>query len=65
MQATVTRLFPVPGSEQPLQGLYLDHHLHTRGSSGRPFIFSNFITSLDGRIAIAADGRDLPGRLTC
>ena len=58
MQAPVTRLYPAPGSEQPLQGLYLDHRLHTRGSIGRPFIFSNFITSLDGRIAIAADGRD-------
>ncbi len=58
MQAPVTRLYPAPGSEQPLQGLYLDHRLHTRGSIGRPFIFSNFISSLDGRISIAADDRD-------
>jgi len=58
MQAPVTRLYPAPGSEQPLQGLYLDHRLHTRGRPGRPFIYSNFITSLDGRIAITADGRD-------
>ena len=58
MQAPVTRLYPAPGNEQPLQGLYLDHRLHARGSPGRPFIYSNFITSLDGRIAITADGRD-------
>jgi riboflavin biosynthesis pyrimidine reductase len=66
MQATITRLYPAPGSEQPLEGLYLDHRLHTRGSPGRPFIFSNFVTSLDGRIAIAADGRDthiVPGAI--
>ena len=66
MQAPVTRLFPAPGSEQPLEGLYLDHRLHTRGSPGRPFIFSNFVTSLDGRIAIAAAGRNthtVPGAI--
>ena len=58
MHAPVTRLYPAPGNEQTLQGLYMDHRLHTRGSIGRPFIFSNFITSLDGRIAIAAVGRN-------
>jgi riboflavin biosynthesis pyrimidine reductase len=66
MQAPVTRLYPAPGSEQPLEGLYLDHRLHTRGNPGRPFIFSNFVTSLDGRIAISADGRDthiVPGAI--
>ena len=55
MHAPVTRLFPAPQSESPLEGLYLDHQLHTRGKD-RPFVYSNFITSLDGRIAIAAAG---------
>ena len=58
MHAPVTRLFPTLGNEQSLEGLYLDHRLHTRGNTGRPFIFSNFVTSLDGRIAIDAEGRD-------
>ncbi len=67
MQAPVTRLYPDPRNEQPLEGLYLDHCLHTRGGPGRPFIFSNFITTLDGRIAIAAAGRSthiVPGATT-
>jgi riboflavin biosynthesis pyrimidine reductase len=58
MQASITRLYPDPGNEQPLEGLYLEHNLHTRGGPGRPFIYSNFITTLDGRIAVAAAGRD-------
>ena len=57
MHAPVTRLYPDPGDTQSLEGLYLAHRLHTRGAPGRPFIFSNFITTLDGRIAIAAAGR--------
>eukprot|EP01006_Ploeotia_vitrea_P066351 TRINITY_DN94803_c0_g1_i1.p1 TRINITY_DN94803_c0_g1~~TRINITY_DN94803_c0_g1_i1.p1 ORF type:complete len:296 (+),score=23.15 TRINITY_DN94803_c0_g1_i1:39-926(+) len=35
--------------EIPLQGYYLRHELHKRP---KPFIYSNFITSLDGRVAI-------------
>jgi riboflavin biosynthesis pyrimidine reductase len=57
METPVTRLYPAPGSEQVLKGLYLEHRLHTRGGPGRPFIYGNFITSLDGRISIAAAGR--------
>jgi riboflavin biosynthesis pyrimidine reductase len=57
METPVTRLYPAPGNDQKLEGLYLDHRLHTRGGPGRPFIYANFITSLDGRIATAAAGR--------
>jgi riboflavin biosynthesis pyrimidine reductase len=57
MQAPVTRLYPSPGEQCPLEGLYLQHQLHTRGRPNRPFVYSNFITSLDGRIAIAANDR--------
>jgi len=52
MQKTITRLYPLPGEQCPLEGLYLQHQLHTRGQADRPFVYSNFITSLDGRIAI-------------
>ena len=57
MQTAVNRLYPSPGEQCPLEGLYLQHHLHTRGQPGRPFVYSNFITSLDGRIAIDASDR--------
>ena len=56
MQAPVTRLLPSPSKAFPLEGLYLDHDLYSKGSPGKPFVYSNFITSLDGRIAIAREG---------
>ncbi len=51
--ATVVQLFPPPSRSLPLKGLYLKHELHLIGQkSGRAFVYANFITSLDGRIAI-------------
>jgi len=58
MQKTITRLYPLPGEQCALEGAYLQHRLHTRGRTGHPFVYSNFITSLDGRIAIASSDRD-------
>ena len=54
MQTPVTRLYPATGEEFPLEGLYLQHHLHLKGQPGTPFVYSNFITSLDGRIALGS-----------
>ena len=49
----LTRLFPPPASERPLQGAYLAHDLRQFAqASGKPFVYSNFVTSVDGRIAI-------------
>lgn len=45
-------LFPAPG-DRPLKGLYLSNELHHCVPGGGAFVYSNFITSLDGRIAIA------------
>ena len=56
MQIPVTRLYPATGEQYPLEGLYLQHHLHLEGQPGTPFIYSNFITSLDGRIALGSSG---------
>lgn len=56
-QATITRLFPPPAAELCLDGLYLEHCLHSRGANGKPYIYSNFVTSLDGRIALASEDR--------
>lgn len=57
MHRSVTRLFPTPAQDIELTGLYLDHRLHMRGTTAQPYVYSNFISSLDGRIAIAVDGR--------
>lgn len=47
---TVQQLFPA-GGELPLHHLYLNHNLRQFGQE-RPFVYANFVTSLDGRIAI-------------
>lgn len=55
VQPPVTRLFPDTGVQVPLQGLYLRHRLHLQGRADKPCVFSNFVSSLDGRIATASD----------
>ncbi len=48
---TVLRMFPGSRQELALQGLYLSLALHRQARSGDLFMYANFITSLDGRIA--------------
>jgi riboflavin biosynthesis pyrimidine reductase len=43
-----------------LEGLYLCHDLRRCRRGGHPFVYSNFISSLDGRIAVAAPRRREP-----
>jgi riboflavin biosynthesis pyrimidine reductase len=57
--AEVIQLYPPASSPVALKGLYLRHRLHEIGRQGSPIIYSNFIATLDGRIALAS-----PGRLT-
>lgn len=47
----LTRLYPGPGAEIPLTGLYLAHDLRRLAPPDRPYIYSDFIQSLDGRIS--------------
>lgn len=49
---TVTRLFPAPRKEIPLEGLYLQHAIQRSQSRRRPLVYTNFIASMDGRIAV-------------
>jgi riboflavin biosynthesis pyrimidine reductase len=56
MDVTVTQLYPAPNSARPLQGLYLAHDLRRHASAERPFVYANFVASLDGRIATAVPG---------
>ena len=61
MAETVQQLYP-NWREHPVRGLYLAHRLHELGRSGLPFVYGNFVSSLDGRIALR-DPRDGEGRL--
>ncbi len=52
MTNQLLRLFPTPSETIPLRGLYLKEKLHLRGEPGHPFVYANFLSSLDGRIAL-------------
>ena len=67
MTTQVTQLYPQSGGHHALQGLYLAHGLHELGSSDKPFIYANFTSSIDGRIAVADSEDDkhyVPSLLT-
>ena len=49
MDATFTRLYPAPPVERPIKGAYLAHDVRALASLDRPFIYANFVSSLDGR----------------
>ena len=51
MAATLLQLFPQV-RETSLRGLYLADELQTLGVPGLPFVYGDFVTSLDGRIAL-------------
>ncbi|HET6725756.1 MAG TPA: dihydrofolate reductase family protein [Gammaproteobacteria bacterium] len=46
------QVFPAPARNVPLRGLYLNDTLRPAGTPERPFVYANFITSLDGRISL-------------
>lgn len=46
------QIFPGPARNVGLRGLYLNEPFRPAGSSARPFVYANFITSLDGRISL-------------
>jgi riboflavin biosynthesis pyrimidine reductase len=59
MTAEVLPLHPEPGPARPLKWLYLDERLHEQGSAQSPLVYANFVSSLDGRIAlIETDGAE-------
>lgn len=67
MSKKLFRLFPPPYEAVPLRGLYLGLKLHELGTREAPFVYANFLSSLDGRIALedqASGETYLPKSLT-
>jgi riboflavin biosynthesis pyrimidine reductase len=52
----MTRLFPGPPEDLPVAGSYLAHGLHREGSPEAPLVYADFVSSLDGRIALVEPG---------
>lgn len=57
MSEKLLGLYPDPCKKDTLKGLYLAHRLHTLGSTKTPFVYANFLSSLDGRIALEDTGQ--------
>jgi len=52
MQKNLLRLYPQPGEKSAIKGLYLAHQVDKLGTPESPFVYANFLSSLDGRIAL-------------
>ena len=52
MSAQILELYPHTGTTRELDGTYLAHDLRGLGTSEQPFVYANFVSSLDGRIAV-------------
>ncbi|MFI3157210.1 MAG: dihydrofolate reductase family protein [Methylococcaceae bacterium] len=52
MQKKLLQLYPDSCEKISTQGLYLAHQLHKLGATEAPFVYANFLSSLDGRIAL-------------
>ncbi len=65
MEEGILQLYPGPAREIPLEGLYLKADLRGLAQDRQqPFVYANFITSLDGRIAVphpSMEGMVVPG----
>ena len=64
---TVIQLYPQMQHELKLKGLYLQPLADVAGEAGSPLVYTNYITSLDGRIAIdhpVSGERGVPEHIT-
>ena len=58
----ILQLYPQPTTTHELKGLYLGHDLRSLNADG-PFVYTNYVTSIDGRIAVPrqnGDGMTVP-----
>ena len=62
----VLQLFPPPSRERRLEGLYLNERMPLPAPENPALVYANFVTSLDGRIAVTDDDGNsrLPDGLT-
>jgi riboflavin biosynthesis pyrimidine reductase len=52
MQNNLLCLYPQFCENISIEGLYLAHQVHKLGTAKFPFVYANFLSSLDGRIAL-------------
>ncbi len=52
MTKHVVQLYPQPGGPVPLRGLYLRRNRLVQKKADMPLVYANFLTSMDGRIAL-------------
>ena len=65
MQKEIIRLWPRRQKFKRVRGLYLRKDLHRSSAGQGPTVYADFLSSLDGRIAVKQNGRDaLPEQLT-
>ncbi|GJL75444.1 dihydrofolate reductase family protein [Nitrosomonas sp.] len=67
MNGSIIKLYPQPAGEQPLKGTYLAHDLRQFTAENRAFVYTNFVASLDGRIAVNrgdTEGMNIPQSIT-
>lgn len=57
MTSTVIELYPESGVTRSLSGLYLDQLAGIDTAGDEVFVYSNYVTSLDGRIALPGKGK--------
>lgn len=53
-------LYPQCNKQVPLSGLYLAQRLQTQGTAEHPSVYANFLSSLDGRIALEDTTQQTP-----
>ncbi len=62
------QLYPLPAKEIPLEGAFLAHDVRQYAEqSGKAFVYSNFVVSIDGRIAVPhpnGEGLTVPKNIT-
>ncbi|NOQ94602.1 MAG: riboflavin biosynthesis protein RibD [Methylophaga sp.] len=60
MSEQIFNLYPVGVRQVNLKDLYLTHQINTLGSTSNPFVYANFLSSLDGRIALEDTIQNVP-----
>lgn len=66
-EARIQQLYPHPQPMVSVVQLYLQHQLHRKGSKSSPFVYTNYVVTLDGRIALEyphANRTSIPADIT-